>query len=67
MNAEFEIAYLAGGCFWCTEAVFKRVPGVLDVTPGYTGGTIKNPCISRNLYWQNRSLLKLSEFVFSRL
>lgn len=43
MNAEFEIAYLAGGCFWCTEAVFKRVPGVLDVTPGYTGGTIKNP------------------------
>lgn len=55
MNAEFEIAYLAGGCFWCTEAVFKRVPGVLDVTPGYTGGIHKKPCISRNLYWQNRS------------
>lgn len=35
--------FLAGGCFWCTEAVFKRVNGVLEVLPGYIGGTIKNP------------------------
>jgi peptide-methionine (S)-S-oxide reductase len=35
--------FLAGGCFWCTEAVFKRVSGVLEVLPGYIGGTIKNP------------------------
>lgn len=37
------IIYLAGGCFWCTEAVFKDIKGVLEVIPGYIGGTIKNP------------------------
>jgi len=38
-----EIATLAGGCFWCTEAVFKRLKGVEAVMPGYTGGAIDNP------------------------
>lgn len=37
------VAVFAGGCFWCTEAVFKRVKGVTDVKPGYTGGHVKNP------------------------
>ena len=37
------IATLAGGCFWCTEAIFKRLKGVKSVTPGYSGGTIENP------------------------
>src|ERR1035437_8356828 len=34
---------LAGGCFWCTEAIFKRLKGVQSVTSGYSGGTIENP------------------------
>jgi peptide-methionine (S)-S-oxide reductase len=38
-----ETATLAGGCFWCTEAIFKRLKGVESVMPGYTGGTVPNP------------------------
>src|SRR5258706_6387091 len=38
-----EIATLAGGCFWCTEAIFKRLTGVTSVLPGYSGGTTENP------------------------
>lgn len=38
-----ELATLASGCFWCTEAVFQRLKGVEKVTPGYTGGTTSNP------------------------
>jgi peptide-methionine (S)-S-oxide reductase len=38
-----ESATLAGGCFWCVEAVFKEVIGVENVISGYTGGTTVNP------------------------
>ena len=38
-----ERATLAGGCFWCLEAVFLRLKGVTHVKSGYTGGKIKNP------------------------
>ncbi|MBB4616702.1 peptide-methionine (S)-S-oxide reductase MsrA [Sphingomonas abaci] len=38
-----EYATLAGGCFWCTEAVFKDVIGVESVESGYIGGTVPNP------------------------
>ena len=38
-----EIITLAGGCFWCTEAVFNIVKGVENVEPGYTGGSAANP------------------------
>jgi len=34
---------LAGGCFWCTEAIFRRIKGVKTVVPGYIGGHITNP------------------------
>jgi peptide-methionine (S)-S-oxide reductase len=43
MNSKLEIATLAGGCFWCTEALFKRLKGVVSVLPGYAGGTVENP------------------------
>jgi peptide-methionine (S)-S-oxide reductase len=38
-----ETATLAGGCFWCTEAVFSDLKGVSQVLPGYTGGTVARP------------------------
>ena len=43
MTETINIAIFAGGCFWCTEAVFKSLKGVKTVTSGYTGGHIKNP------------------------
>jgi len=43
MNDSLQIATFAGGCFWCTEAVFNNLEGVKKVVSGYTGGTIKNP------------------------
>ncbi|MFN3231870.1 MAG: peptide-methionine (S)-S-oxide reductase MsrA [Alphaproteobacteria bacterium] len=41
--SEHEIATVAGGCFWCTEAVFVRVRGVSRVTSGYIDGDVPNP------------------------
>jgi peptide-methionine (S)-S-oxide reductase len=42
-NKKLEIATLANGCFWCTEAVFQQLKGVEKVTSGYSGGHVKNP------------------------
>jgi peptide-methionine (S)-S-oxide reductase len=43
MENKNQIAVFGGGCFWCTEAVFTELRGVVSVMPGYTGGTVKNP------------------------
>ena len=43
MDTIIKQAIFANGCFWCTEAVFQRLEGVVNVVSGYTGGHIKNP------------------------
>lgn len=43
MQKNLQTATFAGGCFWCTEALFKRVKGVTSVMVGFTGGTRENP------------------------
>ena len=43
MSTKTQVATLAGGCFWCLEAVFDELKGVLSVESGYSGGQVSNP------------------------
>ena len=43
ISNEQEVITLASGCFWCTEAVFKRVNGIISAVSGYSGGSVDNP------------------------
>lgn len=40
---KLDTAFFAGGCFWCTEAIFQRLKGVVKVTSGYIGGNVADP------------------------
>lgn len=42
-NANLDTITLGAGCFWCVEAVYQQIKGVISVTSGYSGGKIKNP------------------------
>ena len=48
VNAMADKAILAGGCFWCMESDFEKLPGVTDVISGFTGGTLKDPTYNGN-------------------
>ncbi len=47
---KLEKAIFAGGCFWCVESDFDKVPGVVSTTSGYTGGKTKNPTYKQVTY-----------------
>lgn len=43
LMSQLELATFGSGCFWCTEAIFQRLNGVIKVESGYSGGTVPNP------------------------
>lgn len=47
MSDNKSVAYVGGGCFWCTEAAYELLDGVLDVESGYAGGSVDNPDYKR--------------------
>lgn len=48
-EAETRTAVFAGGCFWCVESDFEKLPGVIEATSGYSGGRIENPTYENHL------------------
>jgi peptide-methionine (S)-S-oxide reductase len=62
-DTKTEIADLGGGCFWCMEAVFERLPGVISVTSGFAGGTTENPTY-REVCTETTGHAEVTEIVF---
>jgi peptide-methionine (S)-S-oxide reductase len=58
-----EIADFGGGCFWCIEAVFERLPGIISVTSGFAGGTTENPTY-REVCTETTGHAEVTEIVF---
>ena len=48
------VATFGGGCYWCTEAVFRGVKGVSAVRSGFSDGEVANPDLQRGLHWGDR-------------
>jgi peptide-methionine (S)-S-oxide reductase len=57
--ADTEVAIFAGGCFWCVEADFDKVPGVLSTTSGYIGGTTPNPTYYNHTAARHREAVRI--------
>jgi peptide-methionine (S)-S-oxide reductase len=62
-NSGIDTATFGGGCFWCIEAIFKQLKGVLKVTPGYSGGQIKNPSY-REICMGNTGHAEVCQIIF---
>ncbi|WP_025031364.1 peptide-methionine (S)-S-oxide reductase MsrA [Nitratireductor aquibiodomus] len=58
-SVEKQSAIFAGGCFWCVEADFDKVPGVLDTVSGYAGGNTENPTYRNHTSGGHREVVKI--------
>src|SRR5579871_6154121 len=59
-----ELATLDGGCFWCLEAIYQRLFGVLEVTSGYSGGYTENPT-TEDVYQGNTGHAEVIQLKFN--
>jgi peptide-methionine (S)-S-oxide reductase len=62
-NTKLETIYLGEGCFWCTEAFFQRINGVISVVSGYGGGFVENPTYEQ-VCDKNTGHVELAKIVF---
>jgi peptide-methionine (S)-S-oxide reductase len=62
-NAKLETIYLGEGCFWCTEAFFQRINGVISVESGYGGGFVENPTYEQ-VCDKNTGHVEIAKIVF---
>ena len=62
-NAKLETIYLGEGCFWCTEAFFQRINGVIGVESGYGGGFVENPTYEQ-VCDKNTGHVEIAKIVF---